>query len=431
MKSTAAQMHAEADRIYRVIFEYAGQIGREPDRDVLLGLIAAMARDMVAADRCSVWLLDPQGQKLYTKIADGVAEIHVHTGVGLVGRCVQTGEASIVNSPATDPRFSNEIDLLTGYRTESILTVPMRGADGNIIGACQVLNKAGGFAPADVDPISFAASFSAQAIENQQLQHEREKAVRLKHELEIAREVQQRLLPPSPVTDNLDCAAICSPAFEVGGDFYNYWTLSGDKLAIALGDVSGKGISAALLMASLQAWLQGLILRGCTDLPNLCGELNRIVYNNTAPERYSSLFFAVFDQASKTLNYVNAGQTAPIVCRPGATAGERITRLTEGGFPIGLVEGAYYQQGTIAFDAGMWLLCFSDGISEAMNCQGEQWGEDNVIAALEEAGEMTASGLATHIMQAAQDFAGAAPQHDDMTVVAMHARELSGNAIEA
>jgi sigma-B regulation protein RsbU (phosphoserine phosphatase) len=307
----------------------------------------------------------------------------------------------------------------------------MRGAEGKIIGACQVLNKPGGFAPSDVDLISFAASFSAQAIENQQLQVERESARRLKHELEIAREVQQRLLPPSPIIDNLDCAAICRPALEIGGDYYNYWALSGGKLAIALGDVSGKGISAALLMASLQAWLHGLILHSSScsvDLPCLCGELNRIVYDNTAEDRYSCLFFAQWDPATETLSYVNAGQTAPIIYRPKANVSERITRLTEGGFPIGLIPGASYEQGTVYFGPGAWLVCFSDGISEAMNSFDEDWGENNVIGTLEGAADMTATGLANHMMQAALDFTGTAPQHDDMTIVAIRPRPICSNS---
>jgi len=420
--ASTAQMHEDADRIYRVIFKYAGQIGRERDKGALLSVIAAMARDLVAADRCSIWLLDPQKNELYTRVADGVHEIHLPTGRGLVGRCVETGESSVVNLPSSDPRFSDEIDRVTGYRTESILTAPMRGADGKIIGACQVLNKAGGFAPEDVDLISFAASFSAQAIENQQLQRERESAQWFKHELEIAREVQMRLLPGALTIANLDCAALCRPALEVGGDYYNYWSLSGGRLAIALGDVSGKGISAALLMASLQAWLHGLILHGSPDLASLCSELNSIVYDNTADERYSSLFFAQWNPVGETLSYVNAGQAAPIVYRPTANVGERITRLTEGGLPIGLLPGACYRQGTVAFGAGAWLVCFSDGISEAMNPLDEEWGEDKVIAALEEAVDMTASDVVNKVMQAALNFTGIAAQHDDMTIVAMRPR---------
>ncbi|HYL36028.1 MAG TPA: SpoIIE family protein phosphatase [Bryobacteraceae bacterium] len=418
-------MHEEADRIYKVIFEYAGRIGREQDKDALVAEVAGMARDLVGADRCSVWLLHPEGRELYTRFAHGVREIRHPIGLGLVGRCAETGEPSVVNSPATDPRFSDTVDCMTGYRTEAILTVPMRGADGQIIGACQVLNKPGGFAPADVDLISFAACFSAQAIENQQLQRERENAQRLRRELEIAREVQERLLPRLPVSiDNLDCAAVCQPALEVGGDYYNYWSLPGGKLAIAVGDVSGKGISAALLMASLQAWLYGLILRGSLDLPDLCSELNRIVYNSTAPDRYSSLFFALWDAATQTLQYVNAGQTAPLLYRPKANPGERIKRLTEGGLPIGLMPLVSYGQETIAFNQGDWLLCFSDGISEAMNPLEEEWGEDNMLAALEHSVGLTAETLVGNVLRAALDFTGTAPQHDDMTILAIRAREM-------
>ena len=432
MPSTAAQMHDQADRIYQLIFAYAGQIGREQDKDRLLNLIAAMARDLVGADRCSIWLVDQHKCELYTRVADGVQEIRLPVGTGLVGRCVETGEPSVVNSPASDPRFSSQTDRITGYRTQSILTVPMRNTENKVMGACQVLNKPDGFAPSDVDIISFAASFSAQAIENQQLQRERESARQLRHELEIAREVQQRLLPPSPVIDNLDCAALCRPAIEVGGDYYNYWTVSSGKVVIALGDVSGKGISAALLMASLQGWLHGLVCHtsncacdGAINIPDLCAELNRIVYNNTTEDRYSTLFFAQWDSAKETLNYVTAGQPAPFFYRPTAKPGERILRLTEGGLPIGLMAHANYQQGTISFGPEDWLLCFSDGISEAMNSLEQEWGEANILETLQKSADVTANAVAERIMQAALDFAGTAPQHDDMTIVAIRPRSCS------
>jgi len=425
MASTAAHMHDEADRIYKVILEYAGRIGRELDKDNLLAVVADMARDLVGAERCSIWLPQAQGRQLYTRFAHGVREIHVPAGLGLVGKCFETGEPSVVNSPAADPRFSDSIDCITGYRTEAILTVPMRGADGKIIGACQVLNKLGGFASGDVDLLSFAACFSAQAIENQQLQREREEAQRLKRELEIAREVQQRLLPRLPLCiDKLDCAAVCQPALEVGGDYYNYWSLAGGGVGIAVGDVSGKGISAALLMASLQASLHGLTLRGSMDLPNLFKELNCLVYDSTAPDRYSTLFFAHWDPAGKTIQYVNAGQIPPILYRPKANPGERVTRLTQGGMPIGLLPGVSYRQETVAFNQGDWLVCFSDGISEAMNPAGELWGEDEMTAALEQSFGLSATTLVDNVMSAALEFTGTAPQHDDMTIVAICAREL-------
>jgi phosphoserine phosphatase RsbU/P len=424
--ATAIQMHEDADRIYKVIFEYAGRIARQQDKHALLAIVADMARDLVGAERCSIWLPHPQGHELFTRFAHGVREIHLPRGMGLVGRCFETGEPSVTNSPADDPWFADAIDSITGYRTEAILTVPMRGADGQIIGACQVLNKPGGFAPGDVDLISFAACFSAQAIENQQLQHERENAQRLKHELEIGREVQQRLLPRLPICiDHLDCAAICQPALEVGGDYYNYWSLAGGQVAIAVGDVSGKGISAALLMASLQASLHGLTQRGSMDLPDLCGELNRVVYDNTAPDRYSTLFVTRWDPAGQALTYVNAGQNAPILYRPKASPGDRITRLTKGGMPIGLVPDASFAQETIAFNPGDWLVCFSDGVSEAMNSCEELWGEDNMIAALEQSAGTTAAVLVGNLMRAALDFTGAAAQHDDMTIVAICSRETA------
>src|SRR5262245_35532998 len=181
----------DAARVSEVIFDYAGRIGQERDPERLLELTAGLARDLVSADRCSIWLSDPVSGELSTQVAHGVGKIRIPSGHGLVGTCVRTGEAVLVNDAAADPRFSAAIDKDSGYHTESILTVPLRTSRGEVIGACQVLNKPGGFEPRDVGLLWLAASYSATAIETQRVQQEVEEARKLQSELEIAREVQR------------------------------------------------------------------------------------------------------------------------------------------------------------------------------------------------------------------------------------------------
>jgi len=410
---------ADAERVSRVIFQYGARIWRERDKAAQLASIADMARDLVGADRCSIWLKDSETQELYTRVAHGLKEIRVGAGPSIVRTCVESGEASVVNHTAEDARFTGNVDRNSGYQTNSILTVPMRGTSGDVIGACQVLNKPGGFVASDVDLVYLAASFSAEAIENQELQHARESARRLQMEIEIARDVQNNLFPKSvPKHEGVECAGVCKPALRVGGDYYNFWSLTSGVFAVALGDVSGKGIPAALLMASIQASLHGFLSRAGAGAAEIVAALSRVVYENSSTERYSTLFFAEYDPRAHTLTYVNAGQAAPVLWSPSQ---QKSSRLEAGGPPIGLLAKARYEEQTVAFEPGDCLICFSDGVSESMNGEGDEWGEESIVGEMPAAGKMSSDLLAAHLVQAADNFAAGAPQHDDMTVVVLRA----------
>ncbi len=410
---------AGADRVSRVIFEYAAQIWREQDKDAQIALIASLARELVGADRCSIWLKDPVAKQLYTRVSDGLREIRIPAGQGIVGNCIETGQISVVNNTESDSHFANTVDRNSGYRTESILTVPLRNGQGEVVGACQVLNKPGGFVESDIDLVSLAAGFSAEAIDNQQLQRSRELATRLQCELDIARDVQQSLLPQEPLAlQALECEGFCRPVLQVGGDFYNYWSLSDDTVVVAMGDVAGKGIAAALLMASIQASLESLITHRSDALPALMKELNQIILDITPPTRYTTLFLAKYDPKQSRMTYVNAGQAPPVIYRQNAEP----LRLSEGGPPVGLLEGVTFTQDTVPFQSSDWLVCFSDGISESMNGDFDEWGEDAMIDELATATKLPVRGLIDHLVRAADIYANGAPQHDDMTVLALHAR---------
>src|SRR5271166_5335828 len=198
------------DRISRVIFDYAAKIGAAQDLDALLVLNAGMARGLVGADRCSIWLVDNKNSRMWTKVAHGVRELHIPLGQGLVGACVARNETILVNDASRDERFLRSVDIETGYVTKSALTMPLRGVDGKPVGALQVLNKPGGFSPEDVDLLGLCSSYAASTLETQRLRKEAEMAQLLLREMEIARDVQQHLLPQAhPLIPGLDYAGYC------------------------------------------------------------------------------------------------------------------------------------------------------------------------------------------------------------------------------
>jgi len=240
---------------------------------------------------------------------------------------------------------------------------------------------------------------------------------RLNRELEIAKEVQERLFPQRfPVIAGLDYCGRCRPAREVGGDYYDFLELPQGKLGIAIGDVSGKGIGAALLMASLEASLRGLASLG-NDLAELIKRVNRIIYESSSANRYATLFYAEYDPGARRLSYVNAGHNAPVVLRK-SKAGHQVFRLETGGTVVGLLAQSY-QQDSFSLMPGDLVVLFTDGVSESMNGREEEWGEARLIELAKTCDGLPASEAMGRIFAAAEAFAAGASQHDDMTLVVL------------
>jgi sigma-B regulation protein RsbU (phosphoserine phosphatase) len=240
---------------------------------------------------------------------------------------------------------------------------------------------------------------------------------RMSREVEIAREVQERLFPQSrPEVAGLDYAGACRPALGVGGDYFDFLELPGGRLGLAIGDVSGKGISAALLMASLQASLRGQSLAGGADLAALMSNVNQLIYEASQANRYATFFYGTYDPAARTLHYVNAGHNAPMVLR-GVDGALRVQRLDQGGPVIGMLYPVPYVEASVSLLPGDLLVAYTDGISEAMNGADEEWGEERLQAVAAGARDVCAEELVQRIFAAADAFAAGAKQHDDMTLV--------------
>ena len=282
------------------------------------------------------------------------------------------------------------------------------------------------FSKTDIRLLDSVAAQTGLALENGRLTAAvaTEVAARAKQarDIEIARDVQQRLLPQEfPPIEGLDYAGTCRAALGVGGDYYDFIPLSRALLGIAIGDVSGKGIPAALLMASLRAYLRGAqTIHHQADLTAVMRNLNMLVYESSAANRYATFFYGELDVPTRVLTYVNAGHNPPMVFRRTANGGD-VVRLDTGGPVIGLIEHCVYQQGTVSLTAGDVLVAYTDGISEAMNAANEEWGEDRMMAAVGPKRAAPAATLIDVLMNAADTFVAGAPQHDDMTLLIVRA----------
>ena len=241
-------------------------------------------------------------------------------------------------------------------------------------------------------------------------------------DIEIARDVQQRLFPQEyPPIPGLDYAGACRAALGVGGDYYDFILLSDTALGIAIGDVSGKGIPASLLMATLRAYLRGAqTIHHHADLTEVMRNLNQLVFESSDANRYATFFYGELDVRSRVLTYVNAGHNPPMVFRQ-VNGGLEVLRLETGGPVIGLMEGCVYRQGSVTLVTGDVLVAYTDGISEAMNAADEDWGEERLMEAVGPNRAVPARDLINRLMISADEFVAGAPQHDDMTILVVRA----------
>jgi sigma-B regulation protein RsbU (phosphoserine phosphatase) len=282
------------------------------------------------------------------------------------------------------------------------------------------------YSGSDLRLLKSVAAQTGLALENARLMtaiaDEVAQRERLNREVEIAREVQERLFPQTlPPIRGIDYAGACRPALGVGGDYYDFLALPGGQLGIAIGDVSGKGIAAALTMASLQASLRGEASRMTDDLAALVSNVNRLVYEASSANRYATFFYGQYNPASRQLAYVNAGHNPPMLLHH--SAGEwQLSRLETGGTVVGLLESFPYVQATVTIAPGDIFIAFTDGISEAMNAADEEWGEGRLVETIQRCTGLSPSEIITYLMQAADAFVAGAKQHDDMTLVVLHSQ---------
>jgi sigma-B regulation protein RsbU (phosphoserine phosphatase) len=311
---------------------------------------------------------------------------------------------------------AEELQTLDFMRTQLLLPIAGRGELRGIVSLGPKLSEVP-YSDTDIRLLQTIASQMSLAIENSRLvarlAAEAADRERVHRELEIAREVQERLFPQNvPVVPGLDCAGFCRPARGVGGDYYDFLSLENGALGIAIGDVSGKGIAAALLMASLQASLRGQAAAGVHDLSHLMHNVNRLVYEASTTNRYATFFYGEYDPATRVLCFVNAGHNAPLILR-----GDEVLRLEAGGPVVGLLPGARFGQDRIELRPGDVLIGYTDGISEAMNEREEEWEEERFIEAARRCRGMSARQMIQAVFRDADGFTGSAKQYDDMTLV--------------
>jgi serine phosphatase RsbU (regulator of sigma subunit) len=254
----------------------------------------------------------------------------------------------------------------------------------------------------------------ATIIENARLFRLAREQERMRHDLALARNIQQGLLPRElPQTDYFELRALSMPCQTVGGDYYDVVRLPRDRFGFTVADVSGKGLPAAMLAATLQGAFVA-VATGDPDPGDLFRRVNDFLCERTPPEMFATIFYGVLDRYGK-FTFVNAGHAAPLVVRKGGV----INRLDSPNFPLGLFSGATFEADHVQLEHGEHVLIFSDGVTEAQNVEGELFGEVRLKALLEECAGQSTQAICDNVIATVRDFVGAAPQADDLTLTVL------------
>ena len=391
------------------------------DLEEVLDTILDMATRQTGAERATLFLADHERGELWSVIAQGLErkEIRLPMGQGLAGWVAESGRIVILADAHADPRFDPSFDEAFGYRTRTLLVMPVKDRAERIVGVLELLNKANpGFTADDVGLLESISVHAAIALENARLHRESLERRQLDRELSTARTIQQGLLPKAPpLLDGVDIAVYHQSPHYVGGDYYDFLELDHSTHLFVVADVEGKGMSSALIMSNLQATLHAIV-KHVHSLEGIMFHLNQDIHLSTRGERYLSIFLGLLDVPRRALHYVNAGHLPPLLVRG---QGEPAL-LGEGGMVIGLLPVVRYRRGFAQLRSDQVLLACTNGITDASNPNDEPYGTERLARMGYVCRERPAQQIVDAIIEDVEAFSAGGHHRDDKVLMAVKVR---------
>lgn len=387
--------------------------------DEVLGRIIDLIFEGVPAERAYLLLREGKDGELVCKVASYRQaqpvgqDRQVRISQSITKEVVGKGQAVLTSDAQQDERFRGHQSIMLG-NIRSVMAVPL-SVNQQVIGMIYVDSpmSVNVFTEDDLRLLTTIASVAAIKIENTLLLEQRLENERMKQQLSHARDIQFRLLPVTPPPlPGYEMTGISFPCYEVGGDYFDFIKQPDGAMIIALGDVSGKGMDAALLMSSLHATVRAQA-ETCRSVAELVGHINRYLNGTTPPNKFVTLFCAQLDCQTHQLRFTNAGHNPPLLIRHNG----EVVYLEAGGLPVGITEFVTYEEGLVTFNPGDVLITYSDGISEALNPQGEEFMAERLINVVQQNKHCSVAQLRDRIDEALLQFMGTASPVDDMTLV--------------
>ncbi len=419
--ATGLRLEEENRRLKRAIEELStlNDLGRaisaSLDSQEIMQTIIRRSLRAVTAEQGVITLVDERASQPMKTLVRTMVSSSEHeqfqVNQALLGWMHLNKKPLLLNQPKTDERFHG---VRWDESIRTLLCVPLI-VKSELKGVLTVFNKRSeeGFSDEDQRLLAIIAVQSSQVIETARLYEEEKAFAKIQEEVRLASKIQSDLLPKSmPAVHGYEIAGTSIPAQVVGGDYFDFISMDEARLAVCLGDVTGKGLPASLLMANLQATLRGQSFLSAS--PREClSRSNKLLFHSTSPEKFATLFYALLDTSHHTLSYSNAGQDFPFLF----SRNEEPHRLKSGGIMLGAFEEFPFEEETVALSPGDLLVITSDGISEAMNPNLEQFGEDRLQKVIRDHRNAPPADIIDAIISAVRQHASDQPQSDDMTLV--------------
>lgn len=378
--------------------------------------IVTLVFEAVPADRCVIMMRDEGNEDLRVAVArlrDRVGEVgEIRVSRNVLDEVVIRGKSVLTSDAQHDPRFASGTMVLQGVR--AVLAVPL-GVSEKVFGIIYADSPIaeGRFTEDHLKVLTTLASVAAIRVENARLVEARLERERLERELALASEIQQRFQPTAPPhITGYELQGISFPCYEIGGDYYDFIEREDGRLVIALGDVSGKGTAAALLMSSLHAAIHAQSASH-DSLVATISAVNRYLADNIPANRFVTLFYAELDPDSGSLAFLNAGHNPPLIVHAAGT----VEQLASGGLPLGIKPDAEYREGRTQLQHGDVLVIYSDGVTEAVSPSGEEFGPTRLYEVVSRNVEASAAGIRDRIESSLTKFAQGTSAADDITLV--------------
>jgi sigma-B regulation protein RsbU (phosphoserine phosphatase) len=408
-----------------ILLSISRTLGQEIQLDRLLALIVAEVTSAMEAERSSLLLYDANRNELVSKVAEGMStrEIRVQLGVGIAGAAAQNRMTINIPDAYQDSRFNPSYDRGSGFRTRSILSAPIINQNGRLIGVVQVLNKINQetFTTDDERFLEAICIHLGIALERAEMVEAYLQSQMLKQSLQLAREIQMGLIPKQfpafPEIPQIDIFGTIEPALDVGGDLYDFFLLDGNRICFIIGDVSDKGIPAALFMAMVRTAFRMGALASKESIAAILRRLNDFLCESNHSQMFVTVFAGILDLRDGSIEYADGGHEPPYIVRAhgGASMIDKI-----GGLALGFIPGYDFQPGKIQLNPGDSIVLYTDGITEAMDEQHHLFGADRIQEILDRtAAGIEAQKLSKTLLGGVAAFVGGAHQSDDITLLVL------------
>lgn len=387
------------------------------DSEKIMRTIIHRSIHSIGAEQGDITLINEEQDTLAKTLVRSMAKSKnlspLHLNQNLLGWMQINKKPLLINDPAADARFKH---ARWESSIHSLVSVPLM-TRSRLIGILTLYNKKNqlGFTNDDQRLLSIIASQSAQVVENARLHEEEEALIQMKREIELAAKIQNQLLPKEqPIINGYNLCGRNVTAHSVGGDYFDFIPLAPNRWAICLGDISGKGLPASLLMSNVQAILRGQV-RYQPSPGTVLNHANNQLYHSTNIEKFVTLFLGFLDTDAHTLQYSSGGHEFPFLVH----ADKRLERLKTGGIPIGVIENYTYEEETIPFRPGDKLVVYSDGIVDSRNKDGDSFGEDRVQQLIVKGANNSGQQLMDYIFDSSLAYNDKPQLFDDMTMIVL------------